>query len=72
MTAYQLLQMLGYAFHFVGLVVCLLGLTLARRPKHRWVGRALALLGFLIAVSPVLAQLFGLVEPVPVDRMAPR
>lgn len=72
MTAYQLLQMLSYAFHFVGLVVCILGLTLARRPKYRLLGRCLAVLGFMIAVSPVLAQLFGLVEPVPIGSMPPR
>jgi hypothetical protein len=72
MSAYQLLQMLSYAFHFIGLVVCILGLTLARRPAYRWLGRGLAVLGFLIAISPLLAQLFGLVEPVPVGSLPPQ
>lgn len=71
MTAYQLLQMLGYALNIVGLVVCIAGLTLAKRERHRLIGRLLAVLGFLIAASPVLVQLLGLVEPVPTGVVPP-
>lgn len=71
MTAYQLLQMLGYALNLLGLLVCIGGLTLARRPHHRLAGRLLAALGFVIAASPVLVQLLGLVEPAPVGALPP-
>lgn len=71
MTAYQLLQMLGYVFNVAGLLVCLAGLSLARRPRHRRTGRLLAALGFVIAATPVLAQLFGLVEPLPAGALPP-
>ncbi|QFT84537.1 hypothetical protein FIU88_06030 [Halomonas sp. THAF12] len=71
MTAYQLISMLGYAFHLVGLLVCLGGLSLARRPRHRWLGRLLAVAGFGIAATPLLAQLFGWVEPTPAGVVPP-
>ncbi|KGE78306.1 hypothetical protein [Halomonas salina] len=71
MTAYQLMSMLGYAFNIVGLLVCLGGLSLARRPRHRWLGRLLAVAGFAIAATPLLAQLFGWAEPAPTGVMPP-
>ncbi|WFM70259.1 hypothetical protein [Halomonas sp. CKK8] len=72
MTTYDLLQMLGYVFNILGLLVCIGGLTLARRPDRRLLGRSLAVLGFVIAAAPVLVQLLGLVEPVPVNALPPR
>ncbi|TDR56238.1 hypothetical protein DFP85_104160 [Halomonas ventosae] len=72
MTTYDLLQMLGYVFNILGLLVCIGGLTLARRPDRRLLGRSLAVLGFVIAAAPVLVQLLGLVEPVPVSALPPR
>lgn len=72
MTTYDLLQMLGYVFNIIGLLVCIGGLTLARRPDRRLLGRSLAVLGFVIAAAPVLVQLLGLVEPVPVGALPPR
>ncbi|MEQ6916708.1 hypothetical protein [Halomonas aquatica] len=72
MTTFELLQMLGYVFNILGLLVCIGGLTLARRPGRRLLGRSLAVLGFVIAATPVLLQLFGLVEPVPVGSLPPR
>lgn len=72
MTTYDLLQMLGYVFNIIGLLVCIGGLTLARRPDRRLLGRSLAVLGFVIAAAPVLVQLLGLVEPVPVSALPPR
>ncbi|PRY72357.1 hypothetical protein [Halomonas ventosae] len=72
MTIYDLLQMLGYVFNILGLLVCIGGLTLARRPDRRLLGRSLAVLGFVIAAAPVLVQLLGLVEPVPVSALPPR
>ncbi|MCL7940637.1 hypothetical protein M8009_10050 [Halomonas sp. ATCH28] len=72
MTTYDLLQMLGYVFNILGLLVCIGGLTLARRPDRRLLGRSLAVLGFVIAAAPVLVQLLGLVEPVPVGALPPR
>jgi len=72
MTPYELLQMLSYVFNILGLLICIGGLTLARRQNQRLLGGALAVLGFLIAASPVLVQMLGLVEPVPVGAMPPR
>jgi hypothetical protein len=72
MTAYDLLQMLTYAFHLVGLLVCLAGLSLARRPERRLTGRTVAVFGFLIAILPVLLQLFGVIEPAPMPPQPPR
>lgn len=72
MTTYDLLQMLGYVFNIIGLLVCIGGLTLARHPDRRLLGRSLAVLGFVIAAAPVLVQLLGLVEPVPVSALPPR
>ncbi|MBB3140287.1 hypothetical protein [Halomonas organivorans] len=71
MTAYHLLQMLGYVFNIAGLLVCIAGLSLARKPRHRWTGRLLAILGFVIAAAPLLAQLFGWVTPVPAGAIPP-
>ncbi|MGM0982372.1 MAG: hypothetical protein ACQEXG_02935 [Pseudomonadota bacterium] len=69
MIPYALLQMSGYVFNILGLLVCIGGLTLARRPERRLLGGSLAVLGFVIAASPVLVQLLGLVEPVPVGAL---
>ncbi|MGM0535608.1 MAG: hypothetical protein ACQER5_05975 [Pseudomonadota bacterium] len=72
MTPFELLQMLGYALNILGLLVCIGGLTLARRPDRRLLGGGLAVLGFLIAASPVLVQLLGLIDPVPVNALPSR
>lgn len=72
MTTYDLLPMLGYVFNTLGLLVCIGGLTLARRADRRLLGRSLAVLGFVIAATPVLVQLLGLVDPVPVSALPPR
>ena len=63
MTFTQLFAMAGYVFNIIGIIVCLVGLHLARRPTRRGLGRGLAVLGVLIAASPLLLQLFGIVEP---------
>ncbi|CAM4177307.1 hypothetical protein VRRI112168_16885 [Vreelandella rituensis] len=44
------------AFNLVGLVVCLVGLTLAQRMRRRWPGYLIALIGFLIAATPMFHQ----------------
>lgn len=72
MTTFDLLQMLGYVFNILGLLICIGGLTLARRPERRVLGRSLAVLGFAIAATPLLLQLFGVVQPVPAGAMPPR
>lgn len=72
MTTFELMQMLGYVFNILGLLICIGGLTLARRPDRRLLGRGLAVLGFVIAATPVLLQLFGLVEPIPAGALPPR
>ena len=73
MTLAQILAMAGYLLNIIGIIVCLAGLHLARRLSRRNRGRALAVLGFLIAASPLLLQLFGLVDPAtPVSSRPPR
>lgn len=53
------LEIASYAFNLIGLVVCLAGLTLAQRTRHRWPGYLLAVGGFLIAAFPVLYQMLA-------------
>ncbi|GGX91530.1 hypothetical protein GCM10007160_18650 [Litchfieldella qijiaojingensis] len=65
MSAYELLDMAKIAFNIVGLLVCLAGLSLVKYRRRKVLGAGLAVLGFLIAASPMLAQLFGLVSPPP-------
>ncbi|MFY0991517.1 hypothetical protein [Halomonas sp. C05BenzN] len=59
MSPQHFLEMATFAFNLVGLVVCIIGLTLAHRTRHRWPGYLLAASGFLIAASPVLYQLIA-------------
>ncbi|MBD3895767.1 hypothetical protein IEI94_07865 [Halomonas sp. ML-15] len=59
MATQELLEMSLFAFNLVGLVVCLIGLTLARRRQRRVLGYSIAVLGFVIAAAPMLSQLFG-------------
>ncbi|MDR5904994.1 hypothetical protein [Franzmannia qiaohouensis] len=59
MATQELLEMSLFVFNLVGLVVCLVGLSLARRRRRRPLGYGIAVLGFLIAAIPMLAQLFG-------------
>ncbi|SDL39427.1 hypothetical protein SAMN05192555_104107 [Franzmannia pantelleriensis] len=59
MATQELLEMSLFAFNLVGLVVCLVGLSLARRRQRRALGYTIAVLGFLIAATPMLAQLVG-------------
>lgn len=63
MTFSQMLPMLGYVFNLIGIVVCICGLTLARNPHRRPLGVALVILGFLIAASPMILQLVGVLSP---------
>ncbi len=51
-----MLGMLTFIFNFVGLAICLLGLTLAKRMSKRWPGYSLAVLGFCVATIPIWGQ----------------
>jgi len=51
-----MLGMFTFVFNLVGLALCLLGLTLAKRMTKRWPGYALAGFGFLIAITPIWSQ----------------
>jgi ABC-type arginine/histidine transport system permease subunit len=53
------LGMFTFIFNLVGLVICIVGLTLAQRREKRWPGYALAVFGFFIAASPLWYQLFA-------------
>ncbi|MFC3282413.1 hypothetical protein [Litchfieldella rifensis] len=69
MSIYEVLEMARYLFNLLGLVICLIGLTLAKHSRRKVLGYGIAVLGFLIAVSPMLVQLFGLVSPPPPHTM---
>lgn len=51
-----ILGMFTFIFNFIGLALCLVGLTLAQRMQKRWPGYALAGFGFLIATTPIWGQ----------------
>lgn len=51
-----ILGMFTFVFNLIGLVICLVGLTLAQRMAKRWPGYTLAGLGFLIATIPIWGQ----------------
>lgn len=72
MTAYQLLPMFSYMFNIIGIVLCITGLTLVRNRHRRVLGGLITLIGFVIAASPMLAQLLGLIEPPPPGIMPPQ
>ncbi|TFH86411.1 hypothetical protein EQG41_12220 [Billgrantia azerbaijanica] len=58
MPLVPLLEMLTIPFNLLGLVICLVGLTMAQRREPRWPWYGLAGLGFLVAATPtLLAQL---------------
>ncbi|MBB3330341.1 ascorbate-specific PTS system EIIC-type component UlaA [Halomonas campaniensis] len=63
MSPQHFLEMATFTFNLVGLVVCIGGLTLAHRTRHRVPGYLLAGLGFLIAASPVLYPLIATPAP---------
>lgn len=62
MTIGQSMEMVSYLFNIIGIITCLVGLTLAQRTS-RPLGYSIAVIGFLIAASPLLAQLLGFIEP---------
>ena len=57
MDPQQWLEAATLAFNLIGMVVCLVGLTLAQKMTRRWPGYTLAVVGFLIATLPMLSQL---------------
>lgn len=71
MPLHDLLPLLTLVLHSLGLVTCLVGLTVARQPRRRRLGQLLAGLGFLIAASPMLGQLTGVIPPPPVTPLVP-
>lgn len=44
-------------FNLLGMVICLIGLTMAQKMARRWPGYVVAITGFLIATLPLLYQL---------------
>ena len=57
MDPQQWLEAATLAFNLIGMVVCLVGLTLAQKMPGCWPGYTLAGVGFLIATLPMLSQL---------------
>lgn len=44
-------------FNLIGMLVCLVGLTLAQKMTRRWPGYTIAVIGFQIATLPMFYQL---------------
>lgn len=56
MDSQQWLEAATFAFNLIGMVVCLIGLTLAQKMQRRWPGYSVAVIGFIIATLPMLSQ----------------
>jgi len=59
MSPQHFMEMASFTFNLVGMLVCIGGLTLAHRTRHRLPGYLLAGLGFVIAASPMLYTMFA-------------
>ncbi|PMR75494.1 hypothetical protein [Billgrantia endophytica] len=59
MSPQELIEMSTFAFNLIGLVICLIGLTLVQRMTQRWPGYALAVAGFLIAALPLFYKMLA-------------
>lgn len=59
MSPQYFMEMASFTFNLVGMLVCIGGLTLAHRSRHRLPGYLLAGLGFVIAASPMLYAMFA-------------
>lgn len=44
-------------FNLIGMLICILGLTLAQKMSRRWPGYVIAVIGFLVATMPLFYQL---------------
>ncbi|EWG99806.1 hypothetical protein [Halomonas sp. BC04] len=61
MSPQELIEMFTLVFNLIGLVICLVGLTLAQRMRHRWPGYVLAVAGFLVAALPLFYKMLATV-----------
>jgi hypothetical protein len=57
MSPQHWLEAATLAFNLIGMVVCILGLTLAQKMTRRWPGYVIAVIGFQIATMPMFYQL---------------
>lgn len=57
MNPQDMLEAATIAFNLVGMVVCIVGLTLAQKMSRKWPGYVIAVIGFQIATMPMLYQL---------------
>jgi MFS superfamily sulfate permease-like transporter len=44
-------------FNLTGMLICILGLTMAQKMTRRWPGYVIAVIGFLVATMPMFYQL---------------
>ncbi|RCV89772.1 hypothetical protein [Billgrantia montanilacus] len=58
MSPQELIEMFTLVFNLIGLAICLVGLTLAQRMRHRWPGYAMAVAGFLVAALPLFYKMW--------------
>ncbi|MCL5424764.1 hypothetical protein ACQKE4_01460 [Halomonas sp. NPDC076908] len=57
MSPQDWLEAATLAFNLIGMVVCIAGLTLAKKMTRRWPGYVIAVIGFQIATMPMFYQL---------------
>jgi MFS superfamily sulfate permease-like transporter len=57
MNPQDMLEAATLVFNLIGMVVCLVGLTLAQKMSRRWPGYVIAVIGFQIATMPLCYQL---------------
>ncbi|ATH78216.1 MULTISPECIES: hypothetical protein [Halomonadaceae] len=57
MNPQDMLEAATIAFNLVGMVVCIVGLTLAQKMSRKWPGYVIAVIGFQIATMPMFYQL---------------
>lgn len=53
----DVLEAATIVFNLVGMVVCIAGLTLAKKMSRKWPGYVMAVIGFQIATMPMFYQL---------------
>lgn len=57
MSPQDWLEAATLVFNLIGMVVCIIGLTLAKKMTRRWPGYVIAVIGFQIATMPMFYQL---------------
>lgn len=59
MSPQHFMEMASFTLNLIGMIVCIGGLTLAKRTRHQIAGYLLAGAGFMIAASPLFYAFFA-------------